>query len=283
MKYLNKNEILTFEKTFNIYLKSLLDLSRFYNFQESGDQNSFTKKVGDNTQKFFSQGYFISYALGAAENAKNSIFTAVKLEELKKLEQDEMKKEFNKIQDILNKYALKVILNLFAYYKSNKNVFDTHMEMQNSIFDTYFYLSNEKKDFSSVANLYEKSSFKKVQKKSKSLIERIKKKFENKMKSKNPYDQFVMPYEEKIAKFVLSKEMRNLFINNSPYIIIGYTHGVIDIENLANQFSLNLLNKKYEKFYLLSSLQEKVITFKDKLFTEKFAEFESELLKYKFI
>ena len=283
MKSLNHKEILTYEKTLKVYLNALLELSRFYNFKQSEDSSSFTKKVGDNTEKFFNQGYFISYALGASENAKNSVFTADKIEKLKKLEANQMKKEFNKIQDTFNKHALKVILNSFPFYKSNKDIFDTHAEIQSSIFETYFYLSCEKKDFSSVATLYEKSSFEKVQKKSKSMIEEAKKKFDKKMTSKNPYDQFVMPFEEKLAQFCLNKEMKNLFINNSPYIIIGYTHGVIDIKNLASQFSQNLLNKKYEKFYLLSSLQEKNVTFKDELFNEKFAEFESELLKYKFI
>jgi hypothetical protein len=60
-KYLSKEEASTYEKTLNIYLNALLELSRFYNFHQSGDPNSFTKEVGDNSQKFFNQGYFISY------------------------------------------------------------------------------------------------------------------------------------------------------------------------------------------------------------------------------
>jgi hypothetical protein len=282
-KYLSKEEASIYEKTFEAYLNCLLELSRFYNFHQSGDPNSFTKKVGDNSEKFFNQGYFISYALGVSENAKNSVFTVSKIEELKKLEEDKMREEFNKIQDIFNKHALKVILNSFPFYKSNKDIFDSHLEMQKSIFDTYFYLSCEPTDFSSIANIYEQSSFEKVQKNSKVMIENAKKDFEKKMKSKNPYDQFVMPFEEKLAQFSLNEEMKNLFINNAPYIIIGFTHGVIDIENVANQFGFNMFEKKYEKFYLLSSLQGKNITFKDKIFSEKFLELETQLAKYKLI
>ena len=69
-------------------------------------------------------------------------------------------------------------------------------------------------------------------------------------KSKNPYDQFVQPYEEPYVKIYLSKELENIYLFCTPHIVKGYAHGVADMSNIFGQ----------NKFYLLTTFQNKNIS-----------------------
>ena len=101
-----------------------------------------------------------------------------------------------------------------------------------------------------------------------SMIAGYEKKFK---KSKNPYDQFVQPYEEPYVQIYLSKELKEMYLDYTPYIIKGYVHGVADLNNISEK----------NKFYLLSTVQNKNISFDEKSIDEDLLNYRNELIKYK--
>ena len=69
----------------------------------------------------------------------------------------------------------------------------------------------------------------------------------------------------------MSKELKEIYVDTTPYIVKGYAHGIADINNILEQ----------NKFYLLSLLQNKNILFKEKSIDEDLFNYRKELIKYK--
>ena len=261
-----------FNNTFKTHLNILLNLYRNYCFTQSGKENEFTKEVGDNVQFFYEKGYFMSYMMGIAELCKSVIFTQEKIDELKKLGDEKMRKEANKIQTKLTSESHKIIKESVIGYKQNNEFFKSQLERHNLIMDGFFFITSESKDFLRLSDKFKDMDIKKIasyySKHLETLISGYEKRFK---KSKNPYDQFVQPYEEPYVKIYLSKELKEIYLDSTPYIVKGYAHGVADIHNIFEQ----------NKFYLLSLLQNKNISFKEKSIDEDLFNYRKELIKYK--
>jgi len=136
-----------FNNTFKTHLNILLNLYRNYCFTQSGKENEFTKEVGDNVQFFYEKGYFMSYTMGIAESCKSVIFTQEKIDELKKLGDEKMRKEANKIQTKLTSESHKIIKESVIGYKQNNEFFKSQLERHNLIMDGFFFITSESKDF----------------------------------------------------------------------------------------------------------------------------------------
>ena len=130
-----------------MYLKILLSLYRNYCFKQSGKENEFTKEVGDSVQFFYEKGYFMSYMMGIAETCKSVVFTQEKIDELKKLGEEKMRKEAKKIQLKLTSESQKIIKESVSGYKQNDEFFKNQLERHNLIMDGFFYITSESHDF----------------------------------------------------------------------------------------------------------------------------------------
>ena len=62
-----------------------------------------------------------------------------------------------------------------------------------------------------------------------------------------------------------------MYLDYTPYIIKGYVHGVADLNNISEK----------NKFYLLSTVQNKNISFDEKSIDEDLLNYRNELIKYK--
>ena len=261
-----------YNNTFNAHLNILLNLYRNYCFKQSGKENEFTKEVGDNIQFLFEKGYLMSYMMGIAEVCKSVVFTQEKIDELQKLSEEKMRKEANKIQSKLTSESQKIIKESVIGYKQNEEYFKSQLERHNLIMDGFFYITSESKDFLKLSDKYKNMDIKKItthySKHLNSMIAGYEKKFK---KSKNPYDQLVQPYEEPYVQIYLSKELKEMYLDYTPYIIKGYVHGVEDLNNISEK----------NKFYLLSTVQNKNISFDEKSIDEDLLNYRNELIKYK--
>ena len=261
-----------YNNTLKIYLNTLLNLYRNYCFKQSGKDNELTKEVGDIVQLSWENGYLMSYMMGIAEVCKSVVFTQEKIDELKKLTEEKMRKEANKIQLKLTSETHKIIKESVIPFKQDEEFFKNHLERHNLIMDGFFYITSESKDFLKLSDKYKDMNIKKItthySKHLNSMISGYEKKFK---KSKNPYDQFVQPYEEPFVKIYLSKELKQMHLFCTPHVVKGYAHGVADTYNIFEQ----------NKFYLLSTFQNKNISFKEKSIDEDLFNYRNELIKYK--
>ena len=260
-----------YNNTLKTYLNILLNLYRNYCFKQSGKENEFTKEVGDNVQFFYEKGYFMSYMMGIAETCKSVVFTQEKIDELKKLGEEKMRKEAKKIQLKLTSESQKIIKESVIGYKQNDEFFKNQLERHNLIKDGFFYITSESHDFLLLSDKFKDMDIKKITTYYSKHLNSMISGYEKKFKSKNPYDQFVQPFEEPYVKIYLSKEIKEMYLDSTPYIVKGYAHGVADINNIFEQ----------NKFYLLSSLQNKNISFKEKSIDEDLFNYRKELIKYK--
>jgi hypothetical protein len=263
-----------YNDTLKTYLKIFLSLYRNYCFRQSGKDNEFTKEVGDMVKLSYENGYLLSYALGIAEVCKSTVFTQEKINELKKLPEDKMRKEAQKIQSILSSSSHKIIKDSIAAYKEKGKFFDYQLERHNLIMDGFFYITSESKDFLKLSEKYKDMNIKKITtnftKQLNKMISGYEKRFK---KSKNPYDQFVQPYEEPYVKIYLSKELKDIYLFCTPNVVKGYAHGVADMSNIFEK----------NKFYLLTTFQNKNISFSEKSISQDLLNYQKELIKYKFI
>lgn len=262
-----------YNDTLKTYLKIFLSLYRNYCFKQSGKDNEFTKEVGDMVQLSYQNGYLMSYAMGIAEACKSVVFTQEKIDELKKLTEEKMRKEAKKIQLKLTSESHKIIKESIIAFKQQKGeFFKNQLERHNLIMDGFFYITSESKDFLKLSDKYKDMSIKKIttnySKHLNTMISGYEKKFK---KSKNPYDQFVQPYEEPYVQIYLSKELKEMHLFCAPHVVKGYAHGVADMHNIFEQ----------NKFYLLSTFQNKNISFSEKSIDQDLFNYRKELIKYK--
>ena len=152
-----------YNDTLKTYLKILLSLYRNYCFKQSGKDNEFTKEVGDMVQLSYQNGYLMSYAMGIAEACKSVVFTQKKIDELKKLSEEKMRKEARKIQLKLTSESHKIIKESIIAFKQQKaEFFKNQLERHNLIMDGFFYITSESKDFLKLSDKYKDMSIKKL-------------------------------------------------------------------------------------------------------------------------
>ena len=261
-----------FKNSFKVNLNILFNLYRNFCFTQSGKNNEFTKEVGDRVQFLYQKGYLMSYAMGVAESCKSVVFTQKKIDELKSLGEDKMRKEAQKIQSKLTKESHKIIKDAVLGFKNNNEFFENQLERHNLIMDGFFFITSESKDFLKLSDKFKDMDVKKISsfynKHLKTLLSDYQKRFK---KSKNPYDQFVQPYEEPYVRIYLSKEIKEMYTDTTPYIVLGYSHGITDVHDILNQ----------NKFYLLSMLQNKNISFAEKTIDADMYKYRKELIKYR--
>jgi len=268
-----------FKNTFKVYLNTLLSLSKNYCFRDSINQNELPKQVGDMIEFAYAKGFLMSYCMGVAETCKSVIFNQEKIEGLKKLGNEKMRNEYHKIQKKLDSESAKIIEELVVGYKNNSKYFDAQLERHNLTMKTFFYITSETKNFSELSDKFKDMDIKKIAtfylKHLNNFISQCEEKYEN---SKNPYDKFVSPHEEQYVGLYTSKKLREINIDITPHTIQGYSYGIADTLNLSN--TINLPSKE-NKFYLLSFLQNKNISFKEKSVISELIESKEELTKHK--
>ena len=262
-----------YNDTLKTHLNTLLNLYRNYCFKQSGKDNEFLKEVGDAVQFSYQNGYLMSYAMGVAEICKSVVFTQKKIDELKKLTEEKMRKEAKKIQLKLTSESHKIIKESIVAFKQQKGeFFKTQLERHNLIMESFFYITSETKDFLKLSDKYKDMDIKKIStnysKDLDSMILGYEKRFN---KSKDPYDQFVQPYEKPYVQIYLSKELKEMHIFCTPHIVKGYAHGVADVHNIFEQ----------NKFYLLSTFQNKNISFEEESIEQDLSNYRDKLMKYK--
>ena len=267
-----------FKNTFKVHLNTLLNSSKNYCFRNSNKQNELTKQVGDRIEFAYSKGYLMSYCMGVAENCKAIIFNQEKIEELKKLDDNKMHIEYQKIQTKLSSDSIKIIKDSVVGYKNNSEYFDAQLERHNSTMRFFFYTTSETKDFLALSDKFKDMEIKKIStfylKHFNNFIADCKER-EN---SKSAYAKFLSPHEQEYWGVYFSKELREINVDITPHTIQGYAHGIADTLNLADTINSPSIENK---FYLLSLLQKKNISFKEKSIVSELIESKEELTKYK--
>ena len=267
-----------FRNTFKVYLNTLLNSSKNYCFRNSNKQNELTKQVGDIIEVAYSKGYLMSYCMGVAENCKAIIFNQEKIEELKQLGDKKMHIEYDKIQTKLSSDSIKIIKDSIVGYKNNSEYFDAQLVRHNSTMRFFFYITSETKDFLVLSDKFKDMEIKKIStfylKHFNNFIADCKER-EN---SKSAYAKFLSPHEQEYWGVYFSKELREINVDITPHTIQGYAHGIADTLNLADTINLPSIENK---FYLLSLLQNKNISFKEKSIVSELIESKEELTKYK--
>ena len=79
----------------------------------------------------------MSYAMGVAASCKSVVFTQKKIDELKSLGEDKMRKEAQKIQSKLTKESHKIIKDTVIAFKNNNEFFNNQLERHNLIMDGF--------------------------------------------------------------------------------------------------------------------------------------------------
>lgn len=271
-----------FEHTFKIYLNTLLNSSKNYCYRNSNKQNELTKEVGDMIEFGYAKGFLMSYCMGVAETCKSVIFDQEKIKELKKLDEEKKHIEFNKIQTKLDSLSIKIIKDSIVGYRNDNEYFNDQLKRYNSTMKCFFYMTAETKDFSVLSDKFKDMKIKKI---SSFYLEHLNNFFSDckkKMDSKSPYEKFLSPHEQEYWYIYFSKELKEINIDITPHTLQGYVHGTADTLNLADIINspFNLPFKK-NKFYLLSFLQNKDISFKEKSIFSELIESKEELIKYK--
>tara|TARA_Y100000996_G_C22428743_1_gene604700 strand:- start:45 stop:899 length:855 start_codon:yes stop_codon:yes gene_type:complete len=271
-----------FEKTFETYLGILLNLSRDYSYYENKGKTDFSKKVGDTIQQLYKNGYLMAYAIGVSEICKESFFTQKKIDELKKLGEKKTKKEFHKLQKKINTLREKIVLKLILGFKNNKEYFSNQLERHNYIFDLFNYINNEKINYFDLSYKYRYNKIDQIKSSNQKNLKKISDYYKKKFKSKNPYDQFVQPYEENVVKMLYSKELKKLYEDSSNHIIQGFSHGVADIENMIMQCGWGRGNKDYGKFNLAASMHNRTVLFRETFLDVEIEKYITKIEKYNF-
>jgi hypothetical protein len=267
-----------FENTFKIYLNTLLNSSRNYCYRNSNKQNELTEEVGDMIEFANAKGFFMSYCMGVAETCKSVIFTKEKIEELKKLNNKKMHIEYDKIQKKLNSDSIKIIKDAVVGYKNDNEYFNAQLKRYNSTMKFFFYITSETKDFLVLSDKFKDMKINKISNFYLKHLNNFLSRCKEREKNKNPYDKFLLPHEQEYWTLYLSKELKEIYIDITPHTLQGYVHGSADTINLTD--TINLPSKE-NKFYLLSLLQKKDISFKEKSIFSELIESKEELIKYK--
>ncbi len=269
-----------FNNTLKLYLNTLLSLSKNYCFRTSDKINELTKQVGDIIEFTYAKGFLMSYCMGVAETCKSIIFDKEKIEELKKLGDEKMHTEYHKIQTKLDSEIIKIIKDSIVGYKNDNEYFDSQLKRHDSTMRFFFYVTSETEHFISLSDKFKDMEIKKIYsfylKYFNSFISECKKRED----SKSPYTKFLSPHEQEYWMVYFSKELREINIDITPHTIQGYAHGIADTLNLAE--TINSPSND-NKFYLLSLLQSKNISFKEKSVFSELLKSKEEFIKYNFI
>ena len=283
-----------YKNTLKVHISILLNLYRNYCLKNSPNGNEFSKEIGDKIEFLYERGFLMAYAMGVTEVCKSVVFTKKKINELKKIskvksrkkKEDEylkykdwekiiLEQERNKIENKLLPLALKIIEQNVEAFKNNKALFKELLERHQQIINGFFYITSTKNDFRIISKKYSNMNINKIRSFFSHhldlMISRFKKRFDDENIKKNPYSMFVQPYEEPYVKIYHSEELKEMYLENTPYTIKGYAQGIEDTYNLHQK----------GKFFLLSTILDKNISFKEKSITLELQNYKKNISKHK--